>query len=533
MVDTAELPKEEKFLLLDKVFCERHPEYIHKPAKNIRDFIDNQFYLNMGSECWQTIKDLLTEFEASKKNTAVFEMPPGAGKSYLSSIITAYEIHKISCLKDPQTELGLARGSNIAVMNMSQNGLQAKKVVFGEIKARIENSFWFNKFNTLNQDKKSELDFGRGVVIIPGNSSETNPYGYNLIVVVMDEVAWWEVTKERDYVKDVYETLEKRMSNRFADKWAWKIVLITNPSYPDRYVEYLIENPKVFGVRKSIWEMKPWLFNGELVEWLKYKIPTELLIEAQANPDSFKRDMLGFPSDTLYPWLVNPNAIDKCINVNMNNPVKEGFVLYDEIVKLKHKICNVHIDLGLTGDAGGFAMTYKENGKVKVGLLLRFKGSVQSPIKFSDIRQILIALRDKGIQIAKISYDGFQSVDSLQILKAQGFEVELLSVDRSLQPYDTLKELIYDMKIELPNVNIEKAKFVPETPEEWLYKELRELEKRESKVDHKPKGSKDMSDALAGSVYWSIQSEEVNITGSENTIEGVGTLESNNIFDYK
>lgn len=517
----------QKMALLDILKVKAEPRYIRRPAKDIKEFVRSEYYLNVGEECWDTILDILIEFERSDKNIAVFEMPPGAGKSYLSSIATSYEIHKILCLREPQRELGLARGSNIAVMNMSQSATQAKKVVFGEIKARIDYSFWFRQFARPDPDKTNELDFGNNVFIIPGNSSETNPFGYNLVVVVMDEVAWWDLTSEHDYVKEAFESLEKRLGNRYGKRWRWKIILITNASYPERYVEYLIEQPKVFGVRKAIWDVKPWLFKSELVKWeykgREYLIPKELDSETRDNPDSLLRDMLSQPSETITPWMANQNAIREVMS--------KGEQISEDIpelaTRLRGKNCYAHIDLALSGCAAGVAITYKEDGVIHLPCIKRITGTKANPIKFSDIRQFVIGLRDKGVNIRKLSYDGFQSADSIQIMKDNGIEAELLSVDRGKACYDTLKGVIYDKRITIPETDILIAKASPVSALQWLIRELCELEDRKGKIDHRPKGSKDVADATCGATYHAVKEPEaIRISGSKTpSFGGESTLE--------
>jgi phage terminase large subunit-like protein len=521
----------EKYNIADAIYHNVYPEYEHRQAKNIKEFVRSEFYLN-AKECWDTILDILISFYDSKKHIGVFIMPPGCGKSYLSSIIASYEVHKLLCFKNPQKVLNLAEGSNIAIMNMSQNGLQARKVVFSEIKARIDNSFWFKNFCPPNPEKRSELEFKKNIFIIPGNSEETNPFGYNLVVVIMDEVAWWEKTQEKDYLKDTFETLEKRLNNRYGNNYNWKIVLISNPSYPDNYIESLIDRPDVFGVRKKLWEIKPWFFvNEEFVDWQGYKIPKSLFVEAEKNPDVFKRDILAVPTETIRPWLANPEMLKNVILESLKNPVEKEQILWNKLEKTKKNIY-IHVDLGLTNDACGLCAVYKENNIIKPLLIYRMQGSQQNPIKFSEVRQIILQLKEKGYNIKKISYDGFQSIDSIQILQSQGLQVELLSVDKNPQPYDTLRELIYDRKIVLPYINWEKINFCVENPEEYLIKELRYLEKRKEKVDHPPKGSKDVADALAGATYWCIQEPEENVV-FEKDIQFSGVeLESSHFFEF-
>jgi len=85
------------------------------------------------------------------------------------------------------------------------------------------------------------------------------------------------------------------------------------------------------------------------------------------------------------------------------------------------------------------------------------------------------------------------SVDTIQILKKKGIRAEYLSVDRSIEPYQTLKESIYG-----GNISCHKM--------EVLLDELSRLEiTKAQKVDHPPGSSKDVADAVCGAVYMCVK----------------------------
>lgn len=81
------------------------------------------------------------------------------------------------------------------------------------------------------------------------------------------------------------------------------------------------------------------------------------------------------------------------------------------------------------------------------------------------------------------------STDFRQILAKKGFVTDYLSLDRTTQPYRTFRDALYDRRILLPR-------------HQTLVKELTELEilrkNNKEKVDHKPRGSKDVADAVCG-----------------------------------
>jgi len=99
-------------------------------------------------------------------------------------------------------------------------------------------------------------------------------------------------------------------------------------------------------------------------------------------------------------------------------------------------------------------------------------------------------LRSIGFRIGMITLDSYQSKDTLQILENKGYRVDELSVNTKIEPYNRLKMALYESRV----IGYEH---------DTLIKELKGLEKnkKKGKVDHRKKGSKDVSDALAGVIY--------------------------------
>ena len=117
----------------------------------------------------------------------------------------------------------------------------------------------------------------------------------------------------------------------------------------------------------------------------------------------------------------------------------------------------------------------------------------EKEIPFKDVREIIYKLKELGYNIAKVTYDGWNSIESRQILQEQGFNVGLQSVDRTSEPYETMRELLIDNRLNY-----------------YYYKpfieECRNLEfLKGRKVDHSPTGSKDVADGVAGSVFTCIK----------------------------
>ena len=100
------------------------------------------------------------------------------------------------------------------------------------------------------------------------------------------------------------------------------------------------------------------------------------------------------------------------------------------------------------------------------------------------------------MEFGSISYDSWGSHESIQTLQRQVNDAELLSVDTAIQPYAALEEAFYDKRL--------FCYYVPKLEEELLGLQY---DSKKNKIDHRPNGSKDLSDALAGAVYHCSRAE--------------------------
>ena len=467
---------------------------------DIRTFIDSPDYMNAKDECWSTIKDdlesLFVGFDDANMNwqynEACFDEGIGAGKSYKCSVIICYLLYRILIIKDPHTFLGLARGSGIYFMNMSVRADQAKKIIFGEIYQRVMNSTWFrNKDYLPSSAIRSELQFPKNIYVVPGNSKETFPLGYNLLGAVMDEAAWFTDIESHDVAEEIYNALHNRIKNRFQNKGM--LVMISSPRYIEDFIERKMEesktNNRIFARRRNSWESKPKrMFSGKTICIQGFDIPIEYEIEALRNFDRFKRDYMAMPSLTLEPYFKMWELVTSAQDPTISNPVVDNMFV-SNFKGISSYTYHMHIDLSLTSDCTGIAMCHKADNKIILDLAVRIKPPKGGEIDLAAIRAIVLELRSRNFNIVKITYDQFQSADSIQELNKQGFQAEKLSVDKDLAPYETLKEMFYSGRL--------KTYHNPD-----LFNELRRLEFVDGKkVDHPPKGSKDVSDAVAGAVY--------------------------------
>jgi hypothetical protein len=111
-------------------------------------------------------------------------------------------------------------------------------------------------------------------------------------------------------------------------------------------------------------------------------------------------------------------------------------------------------------------------------------------IEFESIRRLFCRLAELGMNLKWISFDTFQSRDSIQLLRQKGFVTGSQSIDVDSMPYDVTKTALYDGRVAAPAHARAQAELV-----------RLERDPRTSRIDHPANFSKDCADALAGVVF--------------------------------
>jgi hypothetical protein len=160
----------------------------------------------------------------------------------------------------------------------------------------------------------------------------------------------------------------------------------------------------------------------------------------------------------------------------------------------------IHVDLGIKGDRTGMACAKVIGIKktdlgdlpiVEVEWMVGIEPNrryVDDEVPLWKVREFLVWLKDSGVNVVKVTFDSFQSVDMIQLLQRRGFQVERLSVDKTDEAYRNLVTLYLERRIK----HVENVVY---------RRELFSLEWDGKKVDHPAGGSKDIADAVAGSVF--------------------------------
>jgi len=242
------------------------------------------------------------------------------------------------------------------------------------------------------------------------------------------------------------------------------------------------------------------------------RIPTEYRDDFTRDIHEALREIGGISTLAVHPFFSNREAVAACLGRRRSIVSRTQVDFFrDELAALPDRFEDpdqprwIHVDLALTGDAAGFACGYVPGfarisrgstietlPRIAIDCTLRVVPPSNGEISFERIRQLIYKLTELGLAIRWVSFDGFQSADSIQQLRMKGYQTGVVSVDRTTDAYDVLKTAIYDGRVLAPM-------------DEHLMGELLalEMDHERGKVDHPsaPGASKDVADCLAAVVH--------------------------------
>jgi hypothetical protein len=273
----------------------------------------------------------------------------------------------------------------------------------------------------------------------------------------------------------------------------------------------VIEEVKMYPLEYSIKNVVPLEYRGYFKS-----VPMDFRRAFEDNINRALKDVIGvsvggenkfFRSMIAYEDAIisKPRVFkDDVVQLSSKDDVRLQDMFRLDLVNDKDVPRYIHIDLGIKHDRTGIGCAKVVDIKksdlgdlpvVEVEWMVGVERNVRDvddEVPLWKIREFLVWLKERGVNIVKITFDSFQSVDMIQLLQKRGFQVEIQSVDRTDEAYRNLAMLYLERRIR--------------HAENVVYRrELFGLEWDGVKVDHPSGMSKDVADAVAGAVYLAVK----------------------------
>jgi len=468
-------------------------------------------------------------------NEVICMLGKGSGKDHCARISMAYTVYLLHCLRDPLGYFGKAHGVYIDLLNLAVNAQQAQRVFFEPLKNLLLGSPYFN--NVGFEPRVSEIFFfSRPVRLFSGHSESEGWEGYEVLSVILDEISAFKTDSElkgdlraKGSASAIYNMSKLSVMSRFPD--IGKVILLSFPRYKGDFIQQRYFNsrdkkePKTWSIKAATWEVNPTI-KREQLESEYIRNPIEAASRFECEPptmeDAYFRD---------------------------EDKVRKAFMYADDPIDDEgrfHKWFNntdnhrrfIHVDLGFKRDRTALCMSHCSGFKeiktsvgvenlpiINVDLVHSWKAAPGEEINFASVRQLIVDLCRK-FDVVKVTFDRWQSIEMIQSLRSLGINADFHSVKKT--DYDTLMTSIYDTRL--------RGYWNETLVEEELLK-LRLFSN--NRIDHPSSGSKDLADALAGSVFnavenMSIETEvEIEIWGDNTPIDDdIHEMKSVSKYDY-
>ena len=351
----------------------------------------------------------------------------------------------------------------------------------------------------------SAMTFSGGVNIKLA-SSNRDILGLSIICCAFSELSFFtEAGRSSEWIMNFYNSGKARIKSRLHGDYYGRSILDSSPNDRDNAIDaYIIGDARKdktnYIVEGSMWKWDPErygkeqtfkVFTGATGQPPKILNPGDpLLRDASISPDKiidvplslkqdFENDVVkslkdcaGIPSGSVHALISDYSKIEKMFFTGLRNiytgisapaevspidliwnQVNEKFFIrrgnrYEYYYK-PHLPRVVAVDQSVVTDVTCISMghieRYKETGDniFVIDFTIPVIPTKNSKVNLEAIRVFIEDLRSKGgINITAVGFDQFQSEVTMQNLKRDGFVVERISSDRTMDPYMNLSALL-------------------------------------------------------------------------------------------
>lgn len=481
-------------------FCE-HPFYLDQPLHAVEKLVLKVYYglplnttektIHIRSFPFDKEGKYFTEAEyvqflIQQERTNVVDITPRriielvlvcgrrSGKTFIASVISAYEAYKLILKVDPQKHYKLPQGEEIRIVNIASTTDQAL-ILAKASQNRILNSKWFTPYlEGKNQSEirlrtKRDLELYTQEMRLHGRLLDQHVSlkiqalpctargirGGNIIIGILDEIAHFIDNEGNRSGDQIYEALTPSVATFGLDG---KIICISSPYiktgiFYDLYLDAMGREGDEPDRNKAMFRIPTW----EMNETISFEY---LESEKKRNPESFDCEFGAEFSSIISGFFKYPEKIDECV-------LREEETI-SPISNLAHYIA---VDPSASQAGYALAMVHPEqrervrleNGKEKrekkiVLVLDRWKvWSLKDPefegLPYIDeevVQQYIGTLFQK-FRVVKIVYDQFDSTSSIIKFRKAGVDAIKTPFSRhyNTKIYKNLRDLIYDERLDL------------------------------------------------------------------------------------
>ena len=459
------------------------------------------------------VSSLSDIFNETQYTEGVLMAGQGSGKDTCSILIGLRIIYLLQCLRSPQEYFGMDVNSFIDSINVAQNADIAKNIYFSTLSNILRSSPLFNGEGGSNaipcRITQQTVTFPKNIRLISGNSENESWQGYTPILIILDEIDAFKSEQElqrshslrSEGAEGVYNTAKALVQSRFPR--LGKIVCLSWPRFKGSFIQRRFTNGKMEertyvackdgGVPFATWEFNP---SKKAEDFADFYETDPVLARARFECDPpFARDAyIKDPLPVLRAFDGEIDEVGQIIWGGLKSPRD------DSGLELGIKYF-IHVDLGLRHSNAALCIAHQGLEHVIVDLLKVWQPEPDKDVDFGAIENYILSLRDKGFKVVNVTYDNYQSVNSLQTLAKYGIPAKYKSIGRSSrEAYDTFKDLLYQEKLD--------GFFDKDVIEEILGLDVVYGEK----IEARPGMKKDRADAVVGAVHGVLKDHAV-LTG--------------------
>lgn len=459
---------------------------------DIRTFVESAKYLGRRGIVYPAVMAALVEMNDGTYVESVLTGGIGSGKTTAALLGMAYQQYLLSVLKDPHGTFGLDPASEILSVFQSLNARTAKDNDYTRFRHMIAASPYFREIFAADATRGTEIVFPRRIVVRALSGNVHAAIGANVMNALLDEINFMRIVEDSaqsadggvfDQALEMYNGIVRRRKSRFLDhqRLPGMIYLVSSKRYPGEFTDRKIEEARrerdqrgrssIFVYDKTVYDIKPagtygaarWsLFLGDTTRRPRILSEEEGASVRPEDAHLIRRVPHEFKSEFEHDLL---SAIRDIAGVAI------GYV--ERFVPVARS-----------------GTTIERLPKINFDLVLEVKPPRNGEIEFESLRRLFYALRESGMNLKWISFDTYQSRDSIQLLRQQGFVIGTQSMDADSTAYDVAKTALYDGRIAAPRHEHARAELI-----------RLERDPRTGRIDHPAGFSKDCADAIAGVIY--------------------------------